>query len=52
MERDSKKMRGARPFIFTNLRAGEGLGAVIAWIERDVLLMDGHGGAEQRAGTA
>ena len=52
MERDSKKMRGERPFLFTNLRAGEGLGEVIAWIERDVLLMDGHGGAEQRAGTA
>ena len=52
MERDSTKMRGARPFIFTNLREGEGLGTVIAWIERDVLLMDGHGGTEQRAGTA
>lgn len=52
MERDSKKMRGQRPFIFTNLRAGEGLTEVIGWIEHDVLLMDGHGGAEQRAGTA
>ena len=52
MERDSKKMRGARPFLFTNLRAGDGLAEVIAWIERDVLLMDGHGGAEQRARTA
>ena len=50
MERDSKKMRGERPFIFTNLRAGEGLGEVIAWIERDVLLTEGHGGAERRAG--
>ena len=50
MERDSKKMRGERPFIFTNLRAGEGLGEVIAWIERDVLLLDGHGGSERRAG--
>ena len=52
MERDSKKMRGQRPFLFTNLRAGEGLAEVIAWIERDVLLTEGHGGAEQRAGTA
>ena len=25
MDRDSKKMRGDRPFIFANLKAGEGL---------------------------
>lgn len=52
MDRDSKKMRGSRPFLFTNLRAGEGLSDVIAWIERDVLLVDGDGGSELRAGTA
>jgi urease accessory protein len=40
MERDSKKMRGTRPFIFTNLRSGEGLDQVIDWIEREVLLLD------------
>ena len=40
MERDSKKMRGNRPFIFTNLRSGEGLAEVIDWIEREVLLLD------------
>ena len=52
MERDSKRMRGERPFLFTNLgAAGEGLGDVIGWIERDVLLMEGQGGAERRAGT-
>ena len=28
MERDSRKMRGRRPFVFTNLKAGEGLAAV------------------------
>jgi len=33
MERDSKKMRGERPFLFTNLRAGVGLDAVVAWLE-------------------
>ena len=26
MERDAKKMRGERPFVFTNLKTGEGLG--------------------------
>ena len=40
MERDSKKQRGSRPFIFTNMRTGEGLDKVIAWIERDALLID------------
>lgn len=40
MERDSKKMRGNRPFIFTNLRSGEGIAEVIDWIEREVLLLD------------
>jgi urease accessory protein len=33
MERDSRKMRGERPFIFTNLREDVGLDAVIAWLE-------------------
>jgi len=38
MERDSKRMRGDKPFIFTNLNTNEGLDAVIAWIKRNVLL--------------
>ena len=33
MERDAKKMRGARPFVFTNLRAGEGVDAIAVFIE-------------------
>ncbi|GAA7531819.1 urease accessory protein UreG [Helicobacter pylori] len=40
MERDSKKMRGEKPFIFTNIRAKEGLDDVIAWIKRNALLED------------
>lgn len=40
MERDSKKMRGTRPFIFTNLRAKEGVAEIIAWIRHSVLLED------------
>jgi urease accessory protein len=32
MDRDAKKMRGLRPFVFTNLKTGEGLGAVEAFI--------------------
>src|SRR5512138_1157419 len=38
MERDSRRMRGARPFVFTNLRAGEGLDTIVAWIKRELLL--------------
>jgi urease accessory protein len=34
MDRDSKKMRGALPFIFTNLHSGEGLDRVVAWVEQ------------------
>src|SRR5882724_12345706 len=30
MERDSKRMRGARPFVFTNMRQGHGLAEIIA----------------------
>ena len=39
MRRDAKKMRGERPFVFTNLKTGEGVAEVIAWIERDVLFL-------------
>lgn len=33
MERDAKKMRGATPFVFTNLKTQEGLEAVIQFIQ-------------------
>ena len=38
MERDSRRMRGARPFIFTNLRTGEGLETIVTWIRRELML--------------
>jgi urease accessory protein len=38
MERDTKRMRGERPFVMTNLRSGEGLDAVVAFIRRDGML--------------
>ena len=37
MERDAKRMRGERPFVFTNLREGTGVDAVVSWIRRDLL---------------
>jgi urease accessory protein len=33
MERDTSRMRGQRPFVFTNVRTGDGLNAVIEFIE-------------------
>src|ERR1700737_580251 len=33
MDRDSRKMRGERPFLFTNLREDVGLDIVIEWLE-------------------
>ena len=38
MDRDAKKMRGERPFVFTNLKTGHGLETVISFIERDGML--------------
>jgi urease accessory protein len=33
MERDAKKMRGDKPFVFTNLKTQEGLGVVINFVK-------------------
>jgi urease accessory protein len=33
MERDAKKMRGARPFVFTNLKIGSGVDTVVSFIQ-------------------
>lgn len=37
MERDARAQRGDRPFVFTNLKTGEGLEQVIRWIREEVL---------------
>jgi urease accessory protein len=39
MRRDAQKMRGARPFVFSNLKTGEGVPQVIGWLECDVLFV-------------
>ena len=38
MDRDAKKMRNNRPFIFTNIRQQEGVDEIINWIKTSVLL--------------
>jgi urease accessory protein len=32
MERDARRMRGARPYVFTNLRQGDGVDAIVRFI--------------------
>ena len=41
MERDTRRMRGERPFVFTNLKTGTGVAEIIAFIVN-------AGGLEQR----
>lgn len=40
MERDSKKMRGDKPFIFTNIRNDEGVDEIVQWIKKYALFED------------
>ena len=37
MARDARLMRGERPFVFSNLKAGDGLEDIVEWIKREVL---------------
>ena len=34
MERDAKKMRGQRPFVFANMHSGQGADEIAQFIER------------------
>ena len=45
MERDAKRMRGARPFVFSNLRTGQGVDE----IERFIVQKGGLGRSNRRA---
>ena len=42
MDRDSRLMRGERPFIFTNLLSGEGFNHVAEWVEQQVYSRSTH----------
>ena len=42
MERDARRMRGERPFVFSNLREGLGVAEIAAFICREGMLRDGH----------
>src|ERR1700743_2763116 len=34
MDRDTKRMRGTRPFVFANIRAGQGVADIAAFVEK------------------
>jgi len=38
MDRDTRKMRGDKPFVFSNQKTGKGLEEIIAFIEKQGLL--------------
>jgi urease accessory protein len=38
MEADTRRMRGERPWVFSNLKTGEGLDRIIAFVEREGML--------------
>lgn len=40
MDRDTKRIRGDKPFVFTNLRDGAGINDVVSWIRRELLFED------------
>lgn len=37
MARDAKAVRGNRPFLFSNLKSGDGVDGIISWITRELL---------------
>ena len=40
MDTDAKRMRGERPFIFTNLKTGQGLEEIVSFIKKQGLMED------------
>lgn len=48
MERDARKQRGSRPFLFTNMRQAEDVARVARWIQEDVLFVDAPEDTERK----
>jgi urease accessory protein len=40
MESDTRRMRGERPWVFSNMKEGTGLDEIIAFIEHEGMLQD------------
>jgi urease accessory protein len=52
MERDARQQRGERPFVFTSIRQGEGVGAVVDFIVRQGMLELALASPAQEPGSA
>ena len=39
MEEDTKRMRGDKPFVFSNLKNGDGVDAIVEFLEREGMLL-------------
>jgi urease accessory protein len=59
MERDARRMRGPRPFLFTDLKSGDGAQGVVGWLEEQLKtppderrqIIDAHAPHERQAHT-
>ena len=51
MDRDTRRMRGEAPYVFANLRAGEGVDEIIAFIVREGMLDSAAPTTERGDGT-
>jgi urease accessory protein len=43
MDTDARRMRGDRPFVFTNLKTGHGLSTIVEFIQKNGLLNENNG---------
>ena len=51
MERDTRKMRGERPFVFTNLKTGQGVEAIVRFVIERGMVGAAKSSASDRAGS-
>ena len=40
MRRDTERMRAGKPYVFTNMKTGQGVDEIVSWIEHEVLMVE------------